>query len=88
MSLENSRRRKETTTSGGVVLLCTNGLKSKLQSRKLVPAFDQSPSELLVANYFFFKKGRRRGPKFYNLNFLGISHFRLTLNTMCSLAIL
>ena len=60
MSLESSRRRKETTTSGGilagggVVLLCTNGLKSKLQSRKLVPAFDQSPSEVATSCKLLF----------------------------------
>ena len=54
MSLESSRRRKETTTSGGVVLLCTNGLKSKLQSRKLVPAFDQSPSEVATSYKLLF----------------------------------
>ena len=61
MSLESSRRRKETTTSGGVVLLCTNGLKSKLQSRKLVPAFDQSPTEVATSCKLLFSLKKEGG---------------------------
>ena len=57
MSLESSRRRKETTTSGGVVLLCTNGLKS----RKLVPAFDQSPSEVATSCKLLFSLKKEGG---------------------------